>query len=739
MKRTLSLILAAVMLAAVLASCAASPKALSPNANVHLTSSDAADAAAWLSSRLGEHLTERVVLGTNADGYGVDLSTLEDDGYVIRARGKEAALFARTADGLDRAVRKYAKAVESGTVIADETYHEGARIKSLKIAGRDMSEYTIYSENAPYLVTAAKELSSYIKSACGASLPVASGEPAAPYIALKYVHDDALSTCGYRWRVSEDGLTLECSDGYKPSSAYCAVTRFLETRLGWFGLSYGYPELESADIVSIDVGESGGETNEFRFFNLFGDSYITKDAYTRTTPTLCAIPNACHGLQNSKFGGELSSSVDRDWAWDQPCWLDEDFYEVSRDDIIAYIEKLLAAGKVIGEDFGFVDVAHGDNAEWCNCRECTKLYREEGPTHASHILTWINRLSEELNETYPGLYYGIFAYQGTNKLPKTIRPNEHIHITYCYDNSCSAHSIDGKNCDEDPVKNIGISWRGDHDNRIMSADLLDWLGVTPNVYVWYYGLMNGYTTMSFVHTVRDDLTFFHDAGVQGIAWESEDKGFSTGKISKWLGSEFLWNADMTDEEYEAHYSRVLRALYGEDAESAVREYVEIQDRVYQTGRCMTCWAFYGINSHMSEVLYREVADELFEIIESAIPLAGSKKQEQRLWRLSCENIYKTCATGYFTAYNAGDDERVGELRRRYDLMVSRTDALGVDVTAEKYVFVSWEPLRIGYERDLELEAWTKKEISYSDFSVVKPTREMPERIAAILAERDAGE
>ena len=735
MTRFLAFTLAAILLAAALAGCAASP-GIAINANIRVTSSDAADAAAWLTERLGERLTGSVVIGTNADGYGVDVSSLESDGFFIRSLGCEDVLFARTADGLDRAVRRYAKAVEAGDV-SDVTYHEGHRVKSVKIAARDVSEYTIFCEDGTPMRSAANELSSRLAEACGASLAVSTDAPAAPYIALRYVHDDSLSTVGYRWSVSEDGLALECSDGYKPSSPTVAVRRFLETNFNWMGMTVGYPELESADVISFDAGESGGETNAFPAYNIYGDYYSGNAAFTNNLPTLSAIPNSCHGLQNNKFAGDLSTSEGRDWAWDQPCWLSEDFYEVSREDITAYIERVLATGAVIGEDFFFVDVAHGDNAEWCWCKECTKLYRAEGPTFASHILTWINRLSEELNETYPGLYYGIFAYQGTNKLPKTIRPNEHVFVTYCYDDSCSAHSIDGRYCDEDPMKNIGITWRGDHDNRIMSADLLDWLAVTKNVYVWYYGLMNGFSTMSFVHTVRDDITFFYENGVKGVFWESEDIGFSTGKISKLLAAELLWDIDMTDGEYGACYTRVLRHLYGEDAVGAVREYVSIQDRVYQNGRCMTCWSNYGIRSHMSDVMYREVADELFEIIESAIPLADTKMHEQLLWRLSCENVYKTCSTGYFTAYNAGDDERVAELSRRYDLMISRTDALGVDVTSMQLAFVNWEPLRIGYERDLEVEAWTKKDIEYSDFSIVKPTREMPERVAAILAERKA--
>ena len=58
MKKTLSLILAAILLTAALASCAVAPK--EAYAKIRLTSSDASDAAAWLAERLGARLTDRL-------------------------------------------------------------------------------------------------------------------------------------------------------------------------------------------------------------------------------------------------------------------------------------------------------------------------------------------------------------------------------------------------------------------------------------------------------------------------------------------------------------------------------------------------------------------------------------------------------------------------------------------------------------------------------------------------------
>ena len=131
MKKSLCILLAAIFLASVLAACAVSPTA-TVGSRVRITSSDAADAAAWLTERLGDRLTDSVVVGTDADGYGVDLASLEADGFFIRACGGEDVLLAKTTDGLDRAARKYAKMVEAGAV-SDVTYHEGYRVKSLTI------------------------------------------------------------------------------------------------------------------------------------------------------------------------------------------------------------------------------------------------------------------------------------------------------------------------------------------------------------------------------------------------------------------------------------------------------------------------------------------------------------------------------------------------------------------------------------------------------------------------------
>ena len=693
MKKALALALAAIIFASVLTSCASLEQRTSQQTSqrsaldpkITVTSSDALDAAEWLDDRL-ETIPDRVVIGTDAAEYGVDVSALEDDGYFIRNFDGEVALFARTEDGLDRAARKYAKAVEAGAAIADETYHEGYRIGAIELAGRDISEYTIYCEDDKYMPAAANELSARIARACGASLPVVTGEKTAPYISLVYTRDDSLSTVGYRWEVDEDGLTIECSDGYKPTAARCAVARFLENELDWFGLSYGFETLAEADSVSIPAGKSGGEVNAFLHYSPYGDS-TTGDVFDHSAMTLSGVPNCCHGLQNNHFASELSKSPGGDWANDQPCYMSDEFFEVSYDDISAYIEKKLEDGQHIGEDFCFVDIAAGDNAKWCRCKDCIAILRAEEAQSAS-IVDWANRLSSALDEKYKGLTYGIFAYLGTNKPPKTIVPNKNVSVTFCYNSYCDMHTHDGKDCEAD--------------YQILYLE--DWLAITKNVYVWYYGMDEGFMTISYTGTVREDMRYFRNVGIKGVMWEAEDNGFSTGKISKWLAAGLVWDIDMTDEEYDEYFNRILAAMYG-DAAPYVREYCDAVALIQRSAKCAPSGYTAAATPTFAPTLIAAQFDTLFELTEAALRNVDSRREEKRMTKLSAACIYQGCAASYFDAYAAGDGERIDELSRRYSLIETRLAAFGMNVrSCWQGGIVVWD--REDYQSDMEDMAWT---------------------------------
>ena len=678
MKRSLSLTLAAVILSTALASCAVGTESVSPNANVRLTSSDAADAAAWLTERLGDRLTDSVVLGTDADGYALDLTALEDDGFFIRSFGREDVLFAKTTDGLDRAVRKYAKAVESGAPITDATYHEGARIKRIEIAGRDISKYTIYAENEAHMLAAAQTFSALIERACGASLPVVTGEAAEPYIAIRYADDEALGLVGYRWAVDEGGLTIECSGDYKIESASVATVRFLVNAFDWFGLDYGNEDLPAADLIEIAAGESGGETPYFDWVNpgaLYGGAHIENRRFA-----LGPRKVADSGIEVNGFGYDLSPSKnERGWAWidKQPCWMDEYFYEVAKEDIIKYIEAKLDAGMVIGVDFFAVDIAQADNNRWCDCKECTKVLRAE-EARSGVYLTWANRISAELEELYPGLTYEVFAYDDTKKPPKTIVPNDNLFVTFASDHACNSHPMNGLRC------TTFDNWKLGFDSPTLAEYLKGWSELTDNLGIWYYASSDGLATMSVTHTVRDDLQFLHDLGVREIYWENKGNTFDTNIVSQWLSYQMYWDVGMSKKRFDELYDRILENLYG-GAAAEVKHYITLSDMSYANGPCRNAWNGFAVTlpeegAPFNRERLAEIFDLTFELLEGAIALADTEEQETRITKLECSNIFMGCLSAYEKALAEGDAERMTALEARYALIDERLRAYGIDMT-----------------------------------------------------------
>ena len=65
-------------------------------------------------------------------------------------------------------------------------------------------------------------------------------------------------------------------------------------------------------------------------------------------------------------------------------------------------------------------------------------------------------------------------------------------------------------------------------------------------------------------------------------------GFSANWVAYCLHAELVWNVDMSDEEYDALYDRLLRTFYG-DAAPLMREYLDVLSSTEEHGQCVACW------------------------------------------------------------------------------------------------------------------------------------------------------
>ena len=697
MKKLLSIAIAALMLAASLVSCAVPTESDELNSHIRVTSSDAADAAAWLDARLGERLTASVVLGTNADGYGFDVSALEEDGFFIRSFGREVVLLAKSADGLDRAVRCYAKAIERGEDSADATYHEGYRVKSLMIAGNDISEYAIVraSEDDPCVATAANELAEYIERSCGASLPVftaseyeAAGEKPPRHIEITS-GDEALGDEGFTISIGEDG-NLTISGGVW-RGAYYGVLDLLED-IGWRFLvpvgsyydgevpldrqEYLYEaervdltgEINRTEIPSIPIrGGCGGLRQRSTYSTRFNADY---GGYGFTI-------RACHGLQNNHktiFSGEyegLYKGIGFEML--QPCFTNEDILEAIDHYALESVRNRLDAGQQIGRELIDVDVAQWDGAShtFCKCRNCQAVLRVEG-VHTGAFLRMVNRVAALLDENYPGVAASMLAYAGTDKLPKITRPAHNVYVSFCYYDSdyysacCQNHGVSGEEC--------GVQ-RADHDeitNAPATALLEEWLEVTDPemMQIWYYPFIfeNYCYNAPLLRVIREDMAFFASKQIEHVYYCMDrsrlvNNGLLLEGLTEYLGAKFMWDASVSEEEELAIIREWFTIVYGEDAGTELFELAMFAERAGDLAGCWTSSTLWRADC-VDYVNYDYVArhaDGILEKCRRAEALAESADGERRIEINVTGFTFMAARSLYDDMYVNGTNEQRAEL------------------------------------------------------------------------------
>lgn len=190
-KGLLSLLLAVLLLLS--AGCSALPVPELPETeSADSSSADVSAYASWLADRLGGevsgnnvvHKDGTVILVKGDDAMGIDTTGLRNEGYVIRSMGNDTVIVAKTDNGLDRGVRKFAAVAEkSGST--NVNYTDGLKIGKILLGGADIKNFKILlpkaAEGARYnfaatttlaMENAAKELSKYIETATGIKLPI---------------------------------------------------------------------------------------------------------------------------------------------------------------------------------------------------------------------------------------------------------------------------------------------------------------------------------------------------------------------------------------------------------------------------------------------------------------------------------------------------------------------------------------------------------------------------------------
>lgn len=677
MKKFISAFLVAVTVSGVLVSC------MTPTEEI--VSSSASASEKYLADRLGS--ADGFVLGTaaEANSYGIDMTDFRDEGYVIRTVDGDTVIFGKTEDGLDRGVRYYVNHL-SEEDNASYTYGEGYRVKRMTVAGRDISEYSIYLFDGAdeCHTTAATELQKYVELACGVHLDIVR-EPTEHMIVLERVGEEdpraaVLGREGFNISVRENG-DLYISGGRDRGCLY-GVYELLESYVGWRFIVNGEVldhdlteddyYLYESDHVDIPAGLEDEQIPSFdyRQGRLYAGGH---KLYYSDLPVILRendkirgdkayngygfLRGANHGLLSGPFtAGYCDDLFDPDVLSGkrQPCFSNEDFLERCKEYYTDYVESRLAAGDRIGEELVQIDIAQVDSMEFCQCSDCLEYMALDG-SNTGPMLHFSNELAEYFGEKYPGLYLAILVYWGTAKPPKTTVPEPNLNCSFCFFTErefsrCMNHSINGKECDKKCFTN----------NATYAEWFEKWCEIAGMVTVWYYPGSWYYTGIStnLIDTLHADIAYMAEMGVHGMYpcmwgleyWTSQDA------LIGYLIDELQWNADMTDEEYREMVYEYLCILYGHESAPYLMDYLDWAENVEKE----SCFSELHFSLPSDRVYFDRVAKQreyVLGLFDMALKNAESAADEKAIIMFMRPAYFTVLIATHTDMYQSGTAEQ----------------------------------------------------------------------------------
>lgn len=240
----------------------------------------------------------------------------------------------------------------------------------------------------------------------------------------------------------------------------------------------------------------------------------------------------------------------------QPCLTDEKVYQT----VLKNLRKLLKENP----NASIVSVSQNDSYAHqlgCQCENCKAIDDREG-TPMGSLLTFVNRIANEIRDEYPNVFIDTLAYRYTRKPPKTLRPESNVIIRLCSIECCSSHPLTDDSCQS---------------NREFCEDIQNWAKICDHIYVWDYVTDFRHYLAPFPNfkVLRENIQFFAKNHVIGLFSQGNYESISGefGELRTYLLSKLMWNADMSEQEYYKLIDEFLENYYG-DGWRFIKEYID---------------------------------------------------------------------------------------------------------------------------------------------------------------------
>ena len=470
----------------------------------------------------------------------------------------------------------------------------GYKVKKLTLGGVDASEYTVvYSEDSADNDTTANmvaDLVKYIDDATGiklSAIPDSSSEAAVSEhrMIVGKTRFDTEKVKAAQAKLTNNGYALLFDGGDlfltgdTVTGAMYAVYSFLEDYIGWRFYSSKYEIVKSAEHIdvpaSLNVSFSPKLLNRDTYwYDTFDNHFAAKLKLNGgVNRSMAGYGEAIHYA--GPFVHSLPSLAGTSHEPDvQPCLTDPEVYDRVLENVRTYLRNNPGAK--------IVSVSQNDSfpeGRGCQCENCRRLDEQEG-TPMGSLLTFVNKIANDIKDEFPDVMVDTLAYRYTRKAPKNLKPADNVIIRLCSIECCFSHPLDG-NCER---------------NKEFAADIEAWSKICNNLFIWDYTTDFAFYVNPFpnLYVLYDDVRFFVDHNAIGLFEQGNYQSYSGefGELRAYLLAKLMWNPDMSRKEYFAYMDDFLEGYYGAGWKY-IRRYIDLSSKLAAKG---DMGIYYGIDT-----------------------------------------------------------------------------------------------------------------------------------------------
>jgi len=193
------------------------------------------------------------------------------------------------------------------------------------------------------------------------------------------------------------------------------------------------------------------------------------------------------------------------------------------------------------------------------------------------MLSFVNRIAEEIETEYPDVAIDTLAYHHTRKAPVHMKSRNNVIVRTCSIECSFSHPLEDC-CPETEDRDREL------DDLPFAKSLSQWKDHCDRIYIWDYTTNFSNYCSSFPNfgVLRRNVRLFAENNVRGVYEQGNSQAISGefGELRAYLIGKLLWDPFMSEETYQRHIDEFMEGYYGAGA-PRIRRFFDRLNRSFE--------------------------------------------------------------------------------------------------------------------------------------------------------------